>query len=243
MELTPRLQAIANQIHAGARVADVGTDHGYLPVWLLLNGRIDWAVAADLREGPLNHAKETARHYGTMERMSFRLCDGLTGIDPEEVDTVVIAGMGGETISSILGAAPWTKGGVALLLQPMTHLAELRLWLQENGYAILNEQIIREGKRLYSIWNVKGGEMPPMSPAELWAGQQSREPLRREYLAYIRGKAEKAMRGQQAASAPDQEAIAELEAVLSGLNQMEKELGHDDDCGRGICFFAGKSAV
>lgn len=241
MELTPRLQAIAGQIRAGARVADVGTDHGYLPVWLLLNGRIDWAVAADLREGPLNHARETARHYGTTERMSFRLCNGLAGIGPEEVDTVVIAGMGGETISSILSAAPWTKGGAALLLQPMTHLAELRLWLQENGYVILNEQIVREGKRLYSIWSVNGGEMPPMSPAELWAGRQSGEPLRREYLAYIRGKAEKAMRGQQAASAPDQAVIAELEAVLSGLNQMEKELDTMTTVGEVFAFLQEKA--
>lgn len=241
MELTPRLQAIASQIRVGARVADVGTDHGYLPVWLLLNERIDWAVAADLREGPLNHAKETAQHFGTTERMSFRLCNGLTGIGPEEVDTIVIAGMGGETISSILSAAPWTKGGATLLLQPMTHLAELRLWLQRNGYAILKEQIVREGKRLYSIWSVRGGEMSPMSPAELWAGRQSREPLRREYLAYMRGKAEKAMRGQQAASAPDPEAIAELEAVLSGLNQMEGELGTMTTVGEVFSFLQEKA--
>lgn len=241
MELTPRLQAIASQIRVGARVADVGTDHGYLPVWLLLNERIDWAVAADLREGPLNHAKETAQHFGTTERMSFRLCNGLAGICPEEVDTIVIAGMGGETISSILSAAPWTKGGAKLLLQPMTHLAELRLWLQRNGYAILKEQIVREGKRLYSIWSVRGGEMSPMSPAELWAGRQSREPLRREYLAYMRGKAEKAMRGQQAASAPDPEAIAELEAVLSGLNQMEGELGTMTTVGEVFSFLQEKA--
>ena len=241
MELTPRLQAIASQVPVGARVADVGTDHGYLPVWLLLNGRIDWAIAADLREGPLNHAKKTAQNFGITDQMSFRLCDGLNGIYPDEVDTVVIAGMGGETISSILSGAPWTKRETALLLQPMTHLPELRHWLQCNGYEILNEQTIREGKRLYSIWSVRGGTMPPMSPAELWAGRSSKDPLRREYLAYMRGKAERAMRGQKAASAPDLAMIGELEAVLSGLDQIEGGLSTMTTVGEVFTFLQEKA--
>ena len=80
MELTPRLQAIAEQVPQGARLADVGTDHGYLPVWLLRSGRIDSAIATDLREGPLNRSKETAQRFGVAERLSFRLCDGLSEI-------------------------------------------------------------------------------------------------------------------------------------------------------------------
>ena len=108
MELSPRLQAIAEQVPQGAHLADVGTDHGYLPVWLLRDGRINSAIAADLREGPLNRARETARRFNVEEQISFRLCDGLSAIRPEETDTVTIAGMGGETIISILEAAPWT---------------------------------------------------------------------------------------------------------------------------------------
>lgn len=224
MELTPRLQIIANQVPQGTRLADVGTDHGFLPVWLLLNGRIDQAIAADLREGPLNRSKETAQHSGVAEKISFRLCDGLSAIAPEEVDTVAIAGMGGETIASILGAAPWTRNGKLLLLQPMTGFAQLRRWLQDNGYTIVNEQIVREGKKLYSIWNARGGDMLPLLPAELWAGRQSHDPLRGEYLALIKGKAKKALSGQQAASAPNEAVIEELKVVLSGLEEMEKEL-------------------
>ena len=224
MELSQRLQAIAEQVPQGARLADVGTDHGYLPVWLLLSGCIDSAIATDLREGPLNRSRETAQRFGMAEQISFRLCDGLSDVRPEEADTVVIAGMGGETIASILEAAPWTKNGTLLLLQPMTKSAELRLWLQEHGYQISDEHIACEGKRLYSILTVKGGTMPPLSPAELWAGQWSGGPLWREYLAQVRGKAEKALHGQQAAQTPDQSRIEELERVLSGLIEMEKEL-------------------
>lgn len=224
MELTPRLQAIAEQVPQGARLADVGTDHGYLPVWLLRGGHIDSAIAADLREGPLNRARENAQRFGVSEQISFRLCDGLSAIRPEEADTVVIAGMGGETIISILEAAPWTKEGTLLLLQPMTGCAELRLWLQENGYQITGERIASEGNKLYSILSVKGGEMSPLNPAELWAGRQNSGPQRLEYLGLVRNRVEKTLRGQQAAQAPDHSKVAGLIRVLSGLNKMEKEL-------------------
>lgn len=224
MQLTPRLQAIAEQVPQGARFVDVGTDHGYLPVWLLRGGRIDSAIAADLREGPLDRARKTAQRFGVAERISFRLCDGLSAIRPEEADTVAVAGMGGETIISILEAAPWTKDGTVLLLQPMTGAAELRMWLQGHSYQITGERIACEGERLYSILTVKGGKMPPFSPAELWAGRQNDGPLRREYLAQVRKKAEKALRGQQVSQVPDESRVEELTRVLSGLIKMEKEL-------------------
>lgn len=241
MELTPRLQAIAQQIPQGAKLADIGTDHGYLPVWLLLNGRIETAVAADLREGPLNRAKETARQYGQGEKISFRLCDGLTGIAADEADTVVIAGMGGDTIAAILEAAPWTRQGKLLFLQPMTGMPQLRRWLQAHNYAVLSEQIVREGKRLYSIWSVKGGKMASLSPAELWAGKNSRDPLRLEYLTMVEEKAEKALRGQLAAREPDQVAIAELNKVLSGLREMKKELKSMTTVGEVFAFLQEKA--
>lgn len=241
MELTPRLQAIADQVSRGGRLADVGTDHGYLPTWLLLNGRIEYAIAADLREGPLERARETAQRFGVAGQISFRLCDGLAAIAPEDVDTVVIAGMGGETICSILGAAPWLRNGKQLILQPMTGAPELRRWLQNNGYAIKKEQIAREGKRLYTIWDIVGGTMRALSPAELWAGRQSADPLRRDYLALMRGKVEKALRGQQGAHRPDFSIIAELETVLSGLAEMEKELETVTTVGEVFTFLQEKA--
>ena len=224
MELTPRLQAIADQVPQGVRFADVGTDHGYLPVWLLRNGKISAAIASDLREGPLNRARQTALQFGQTERISFRLCGGLAGIAPDEAEVIAIAGMGGETIAAILADAPWTHSDKLLLLQPMTGLPELRQWLQEHHYAIQQEQIVREGKRLYTVWTVKDGTMPPFTPAELWAGRQSRDPLRSDYLTWIIEKAEKALAGHQAAHTPDPSAISRLTLVLDGLKQMKEEL-------------------
>lgn len=224
MELTPRLRVIAGKVPQGARLVDVGTDHGHLPVWLLLNRRIDRAIAADLRAGPLDRARETVRQYGQAERVSFRLCDGLDDVGPDEVDTVVIAGMGGETIAAILEAAPWTREGKLLLLQPMTGAPKLRGWLQANGYAILDEEIAREGKKLYSIWTVTGGAMAPLSPAELWAGKNRLGSLRTEFLNSIERKAERALQGHLSAQSPDRRAVAQLEAVIAGLREMKKEL-------------------
>ena len=120
LELTPRLQMLANWVPQGARFADIGTDHAYLPVWLMLQGRLHSAIASDLRKGPLERAKETGRTYGA-EGIDYRLANGLADIRPEETDVIAIAGMGGETIAAILEAAPWTADGQhTLLLQPMT---------------------------------------------------------------------------------------------------------------------------
>lgn len=224
MELTPRLRAIARRVPEGTRLADVGTDHGYLPVWLLLQGKIARAIAADLREGPLNRARDTARQYGQTDRISFRLCNGLNGIAPEEADTIVIAGMGGETILSILEAAPWTKRNQLLLLQPMTGVRQLRQWLQRHGYVILGEEISREGEKLYTSWAVRGGFMPPFTPAELWAGVNCWSPLRNAYLDLVREKVEKALRGHLSAQQPDSAAITCLAAAAEGLLTMKKEL-------------------
>ena len=225
MELTPRLRAMAEQVPRGAKLADIGTDHGYLPVWLILNGVVDTAIASDLREGPLDRARQTAAHYGTAEQISFRLCGGLDGIARSEVDHIAIAGMGGDTIAQILAAAPWTRDKT-LLLQPMTALPALRRWLGQNGYAIRAERVAREGQRLYSIWTVTGGEMPPLSPGELWAGRQSADPLWREYLDFIAGKVSRALTGHMAAAEPDGAAIMELQAVLTDLLRMKGELEH-----------------
>ena len=110
LELPPRLHLIAGWVPKGTRLADVGTDHAYLPNWLRLHGKIREAIASDLRPGPLERARNTGRLYGT-DGIEYRLCSGLSGIRPSEVDTIVIAGMGGETILSILKAAPWTADG------------------------------------------------------------------------------------------------------------------------------------
>ena len=221
--LTPRLETVARLVPPGVRFADIGTDHAYLPAKLLLDGTIDRAIAADLREGPLSRARETARQYGVEDKVSFRLCDGLSGIECGETDAIAIAGMGGETIAAILAAAPWTKEHKTLLLQPMTSFHDLRGWLRDNGYEIHREHIAREGNRLYSVMEVRGGKMPPLTPAELWAGKQSDDPLRPAYLDLMTAKAFRVLNGLNAAQTRDEAQIARMEEVLSGLTAMRKE--------------------
>ena len=224
MELSPRLRALADWVPKGSRFADIGTDHAYLPAWLILHGVIDRAIAADLRPGPLERARETAEKFALSERMDFRLCDGLTGIWPGEVNAVAIAGMGGETIARILEQAPWTKGeGITLLLQPMTSQSDLRLWLSGNGYAIEKEQTAREDKTLYTVMLVRAGAMPPLTQAELWAGRQSIDPLRGALLDHLTAKIRRALDGRRAAACRDEAEIARLEEILNGLTDMKKE--------------------
>ncbi len=183
LALQPRLHMLARLVPDGCRLTDVGTDHGYLPVALLQQGRITAAIASDIGAEPLEHARRTAMQYG-VDGMDFRLCAGLSGVAPEEADVIVIAGMGGETIISILQDAPWTAdGGHRLLLQPMTKAAALRHWLADNGYTFTDEHLVEDKGRIYPILCVKGGVFRPLTEAEALCGVLlADDPL---YAAYL----------------------------------------------------------
>ena len=180
--LQPRLRLLAEMTPHGGRLADIGTDHGYLPVWLLQEGRIPSAIAADVGAEPLEHARRTAEEYGAA--LDLRLCDGLRGIAPHEADTVVMAGMGGETIRDILRAAPWAADGHhTLLLQPMTKVELLRRWISENGYVCRDERLVGDKGKLYVVLQMTAGE--PFTPDEvrLYGGLHLEgDPLYGDYL-------------------------------------------------------------
>lgn len=229
IELSPRLQTVADLVPPGVRFVDVGTDHAYLPAHLIQKGMVSSAIASDLRKGPLERARQTAARYDVTERMSFRLCNGLDRIQPEEAEVIAIAGMGGETISSILGGAPWTKqGNHRLILQPMSALPELRAWLQKAGYQICRECLCQEGKTIYTIMLVTAGSMALLTPAECWAGRQetgNEDPLRPELLVYLLERVERALFGiSHSSRLGDLPRRLELEEVRRGLIKMQKEL-------------------
>ena len=222
-ELSPRLRKTADLVPDGVRLTDVGTDHAYLPAALILEGRIPRALATDIRSGPLERARQTAALYGLEDRMEFRQCDGLEGVQRGETDAVVIAGMGGETIAGILAWAPWTRR-IPLILQPMSSMPELREWLQKNGYTIERESLAREGRLYYTALSVRGGTMAPLTPAERWCGRNTRDPLRGEWLDHWTARVDRALGGLRQAVRQDTEArIAELEEVREGLVAMRKE--------------------
>ncbi len=218
--LSSRLGTVANLVCSGTKLVDIGTDHGYLPVKLLLDGEINSAIATDLREKPLNQAKKLAARYGVSDLISFRLGNGLSCVEKEETETVVIAGMGGETISAMLQDAPWTKEETVLLVQPMTSIPKLRKWFQENGYNIRQELVAQEGKKFYVILDVCGGCMEPLSPVEMLVGKQSSDPLRYAYLDYMRGKVYKVLCGLKMSYNQDYDKIVSLTEIYEQIEDM-----------------------
>ena len=226
--LPPRLAAIAAMVPEGTRLADVGTDHGLVPIRLLLEGRIRSAVASDIRMGPLSRAKANAAAHGA-ENIRFVLCDGLTDIFPEEAETVVIAGMGGETIAAILEAAPWARQGRTLLLQPMTHPELLRSSLAAMSLRIEEERLVRDSGKIYTVIKALPGEPLALSAAERYVGAYasiSGQPLFSAYLAQWVQKLRPAIEGLSRSSRPEDAArLKELRTVYEQLRKMRDRRG------------------
>ena len=228
LELTPRLRQIAAWVRQGAHLADVGTDHAYLPVWLTLQGRVASAIASDLRRGPLDRAQETGRRYGVGDRITFRLGNGLAAVAPEECDTIVIAGMGGENIAQILAGAPWTADGRhTLLLQPQSRAEALRRFLAEHGYAIAREALVRDRGFLYPVMEAGAGEMT-LTLGQQWAGADLLyDPLGDRYIIEKIIQLQAAAAGSNRASAPEARERGDYaRAVITELLQMREEWRH-----------------
>lgn len=199
-----RLHKIAQYINTGIGMIDVGTDHGYLPVFLASNGYPGNIFASDIRPKPLEAARRSAEAAGVTERISFLLCNGLDKCDPEKVDTIVIAGMGGDTVCGILDRAEWCMDErYRLVLQPMTKQHVLRYWLINNGFEIVSESLVKDGGVIYPILAARFGGSMSLSDAELFVGKldlvQSSEYFN-EYLS---------------------RQISRVEAVLAGIRRSD----------------------
>ena len=225
IRLSPRLQTIADMVEPCARIADVGTDHGYLVIRLLQDGKAASAVATDIRPGPLSRAEENARAYD-VSSLRFCLCDGLDGVSEEEVDTVVIAGMGGENIAGILARAPWTRNQKRLVLQPMSRPEELRRFLAQNGYGITEERLTEDAGKLYSVIRAEGGQPRSFKEAEYYTGlydMVSREPLFGRFLSGLIEKTELALKGvSRSEREVDIERAAHLRLILLQMQEMRE---------------------
>lgn len=163
LQLGPRLALCARLVREGSAVADIGTDHGYLPIWLIQTGRIPRAVAGDVNPGPLETARRNARRGGVEDRLRLVLGDGLEGVGPEDADDVVIAGMGGELILRILSGADWLRDREKrLVLQPMSAADKLRVGLWRLGFQVIEEYAVEDGGKVYSAFSARyAGELPP----------------------------------------------------------------------------------
>jgi len=221
MQLSGRLRCIAGYIYPGERVIDVGTDHAYLPIWLLKNHVTDYCIATDLRAGPLERALADAKYFGVEDQLKLIQCDGLAGCEANEADTIVIAGMGGETMMGILAAAPWTKHK-RLILQPQTKQSLLRCWLSENGYAIVDAALASDSGRIYIIWLVTEGHMQSRCCVEE-ALIEHRDPLLRPYLDERIKRQRKMLRGASLSNNPDTATIAEWREDLKTMESIRRE--------------------
>ena len=162
--LSSRLKACCAFIHPGDRVADIGCDHGYLGIYLLQSGTASSVIAADINQQPLNSAMRNAHKYAIPDRITFFLSDGARNI-PRDFDCLVCAGMGADTIISILEAAPWLKSNqYRLILQCQSRRPELRKYLYENGYYIRAESLAQDGKFIYPVMEVLYANAEPLTP-------------------------------------------------------------------------------
>ncbi|MCI8430233.1 MAG: SAM-dependent methyltransferase [Lachnospiraceae bacterium] len=182
MQLSKRMQRLASLVTEGNRLADVGTDHGYVPIALLREKRIPSAVAMDVNQGPLARAGEHIRESGLSTYIETRLSDGLLKLEAGEADTVLVAGMGGMLIRRILeGGGHCLHTVKELILQPQSDIHRVREWLYENGYQITAEDIVEEDGKYYPMMRAVHGEERKLRQAELYYGkldiQRSREVL------------------------------------------------------------------
>lgn len=227
--ISKRLLSCAAQVPAGARVADIGADHGYLSIMLLKNGQAAFAHACDLREKPLRRATENALRYGVAEKMRFSCADGLRAVQPEEVDTIVCAGMGGDLIAQIVADCPWLRDEKYLLiLQPQSSGNDLRRKLAELGFGIEKETLVEDGGFLYFVICARFGNAAPLTPGEQYLSKQllrSGDPLLPRYIERIKNALALTVAGiQKANDASAHERLNYYATALREVEEMERQL-------------------
>lgn len=172
INLTPRLMAAASLVRGGGIIADIGTDHGYLPIFLLQSGKVEGAFAADIGKQPLQNAEKSVEKYGLNDKITLRLSDGLGNFSPDDADEFVFAGMGGTLIAEKLQETPWIKNErYHFVFQPQSRAEDLRRFLFENGFRINEEISTREGRRVYIAFDAQyTGELISFTEADCFIG-------------------------------------------------------------------------
>jgi len=191
IRLSKRLTALANMVTDGNRLADIGTDHGYIPIYLCQTGKIPSALAMDIGKGPLQQAQTHIAEHGLSEQIKTRLSDGMSALQFGEADTILIAGMGGGLVMKILSeGAEKLTGKEELILQPQSEIALVREFLRVRNFQILNEDMILEDGKYYPMMKVsqqKAAEQTKILPQEVADAfgpvlLQKRHPVLKEWL-------------------------------------------------------------
>ena len=230
LPLSPRLRDCCSFVAKGDRVADIGCDHGYLGISLLLNGTASFVIASDINRQPLQSAVANANKYGVADRMSFHLSDGARSI-PHDFDTLVCAGMGADTMISILEGAAWLRSSAyRLILQCQSKVHMLRQYLSRNGFSIRQETVLRDGRFLYTVMEVIFKPAAPLTPGQCYfspalSGHNDEETA--QYYRRVVAKLRRAIAGCGESADPFMAtALQELEAMAKPQWFMEE---NDDE--------------
>lgn len=186
MKLSRRLEMVASFVEPGSRIADVGTDHAYVPIWLVEQKIAVSAIAMDVRPGPLERAQKHIKTYGLEDRIETRLSDGVSKLNPGEADTVVIAGMGGELVIHILekGRQVWDSVNT-WILSPQSELGKVRKYLETQGFCIVKEDMTCDEGKYYTVMKVVRGMMSLEEERYYLYGRylaKHKNPVLKEYL-------------------------------------------------------------
>lgn len=226
-ELSQRLTRVAENVSLNARLADIGSDHGYLPASLMLKEKITFAVAGEVVKGPYESAKKQVQKCGLSDKIAVRLADGLDAVKPEDrVDNITIAGMGGTLIRSILENGKQKQrinGSERLILQPNVGEKNLRDWLVSNNYKIVHEEILEENRKIYEIIVAEHG-VADYSEQELFFGpfllKEKNSVFQKKWRQELKQR-QKVAEQLQKAEQPPKEKVAE---VLQQIQWIEEVL-------------------
>lgn len=233
IKLSPRLEAVVKLAGTPERVLDVGTDHGYVPIYYAQNG-CKRVAASDVRRDPLKSAVAHAREYGVQKKIEFYLTSGVQGIG-SGFDTVIIAGMGGETVISILKPAAWLKKVPRIVIEPQSKLPELCIWLRDNGFSPVDACIVKDSGKLYAAFSVIGDAQTAgtsdfrdaVSSFVLNPLYRRRDPLLIEYIDILMEKNKRAIDGSLKAAKRDETRIEVLRERVCTLEKWRNRMEHD----------------
>lgn len=214
LPISKRLLACCGFVAPGERVADIGCDHGYLSIYLLTQGIARSVIAADIREQPLLSAVRNAQKFGVRDRIEFYLSDGVRSI-PRDFDTMVCAGMGADTMISIIEAAPWLKrSAYRLILQCQSKSHMLRRYLSEHGWRITEESVLRDGRFLYTVMELYyEPDYPRLTVGQWYFPPAMLENPGRETVEYYRQTISRLERAALGTDGAVIQALAELKAL------------------------------
>lgn len=226
MELSKRLETISRYVPEGAKVADIGTDHAYLPIYLIKSGIADQVLAMDVNKGPLEKAEQNIKKYLVGDKIKTRLSNGLAKLGDKEADTVIVAGMGGMLVASILQAGQnQLKGVNRLILQPQSDYEEVRKTLHALGWKIIDEDMLNENNKYYFIMVCDKGEQRFDHRYEYCYGQYLAKKDLPVFKTYMTGLKEKKKSVLEDLARLDQTKVGErVQALKEEINMIEEAL-------------------